>query len=231
MLLRMAGGPSPGHLLLAEADNALDTLPDPAANEKIPEAAHPGRLGSRGVAVRFTETELGGVWLIEPVPNIDDRGSFTRTFCEKEMADCGLATRFVQHSQSHSVRKGTLRGMHFQKDPYGEVKIVSCIRGAIYDVVIDLRPTSPTRHKWTAYELTAGNKRQLYIPAGFAHGFQTLTEHAEVSYLISQFYTPHASMGVRYDDPAFAIDWPMEPSAMSERDSNWPHLDAAVVAE
>jgi dTDP-4-dehydrorhamnose 3,5-epimerase len=185
-----------------------------------------GGLGQGVVTVRFTETELGGAWLIEPVPNIDDRGSFARTFCEKEMADCGLATRFVQHSQSHSVLKGTLRGLHFQKDPYGEVKIVSCIRGAIYDVIVDLRPGSPTRYRWAAYELTPGNKKQLYIPAGFAHGFQTLTEHAEVSYLISQFYVPQASTGLRYDDPAFAIDWPMHPSVLSERDRNWPRLNA-----
>jgi dTDP-4-dehydrorhamnose 3,5-epimerase len=180
--------------------------------------------------MRFTETELGGAWLIEPMPMVDERGSFTRTFCEKEMADRGLATRYVQHSQSHSFRKGTLRGMHFQKDPYGEIKIVSCIRGAIYDVVVDLRPTSPTRHKWAAYELTPDNKRQLYIPAGFAHGFQTLTEHAEVSYLISQFYTPHASTGVRFDDPALGIEWPMEPSVLSERDSSWVRLNAALDA-
>jgi len=187
-----------------------------------------GGWGQGVVTVRFTETELSGVWLIEPMPNIDDRGSFTRTFCEKEMADCGLATRFVQHSQSHSVHKGTLRGMHFQKEPYGEVKIVSCIRGAIYDVVVDLRPTSPTRHRWKAFELTASNKSQIYIPPGFAHGLQTLTDHAEVSYLISQFYVPQASTGVRYDDPAFAIDWPMEPSVLSERDRTWPRLDAAL---
>jgi dTDP-4-dehydrorhamnose 3,5-epimerase len=178
--------------------------------------------------MRFTETELEGVWLIEPVPNLDERGSFTRIFCEKEMADRGLESRFVQHSQSHSVRKGTLRGLHFQEHPYGEVKIVSCIRGAIHDVVVDLRPTSPTRYKWTAYELTPGNKRRLYIPAGFAHGFQTLAEDSEVSYLISQFYAPRASTGVRYNDPAFAVDWPLEPVAVSDKDRAWPLLGECV---
>jgi dTDP-4-dehydrorhamnose 3,5-epimerase len=178
--------------------------------------------------MRFTETELKGAWLIEPTPTWDDRGSFTRTFCEKEFADCSLATRFVQHSHSHSVRKGTLRGMHFQEAPFGEVKLVSCIQGAMFDVIIDLRSGSPTRHKWLGFELTPGNQHQLYIPAGFAHGFQTLTDDTIVSYLISQFYTPHASYGVRYDDPVFAIDWPMQPAAMSEKDRSWPLLGERV---
>ncbi|RVA36664.1 dTDP-4-dehydrorhamnose 3,5-epimerase [Mesorhizobium sp. M7A.F.Ca.US.001.01.1.1] len=174
--------------------------------------------------MQFTETELKGVWLIEPTPVVDDRGSFTRLFCEKEMADCGLATRFVQHSRAHSVKKGTLRGLHFQDDPYAEVKLVSCVRGAIFDVVVDLRPNSPTRHCWLGFELTPENMRQVYIPAGFAHGLQTLTDDAEVSYLISQFYTPHASTGARYNDPAFSIAWPLMPTAMSERDRTWPLL-------
>jgi dTDP-4-dehydrorhamnose 3,5-epimerase len=178
--------------------------------------------------VQFTETELSGVWLIEPRPILDDRGSFTRTFCEKELADCGLATRFVQHSRSHSAQKGTLRGMHYQQEPYGEVKIVSCIGGAIFDVVIDLRPDSPTRHRWICFELTPQNMRQVYIPAGFAHGFQTLTDNAEVSYLISQFYTPHASTGVRYNDPALSINWPLMPTAISNKDRAWPLLAKPV---
>jgi dTDP-4-dehydrorhamnose 3,5-epimerase len=174
--------------------------------------------------MRFTETELGGAWLIEPTPVWDDRGSFARTFCEKEFAGCGLVNRFVQHSRSHSVLKGTLRGMHFQEAPFGEVKLVSCLHGAIFDVIIDLRPGSPTRHRWTAFELTPENQRQLYIPQGFAHGFQTLTDDAVVFYLISQFYAPQASVGVRYNDPVFAIDWPLEPTATSERDRTWPLL-------
>ena len=178
--------------------------------------------------MQFTETELKGVWLIEPTPIIDDRGSFTRLFCEKEMADCGLATRFVQHSRAHSVKKGTLRGLHYQEDPYAEVKLVSCVRGAIFDVVVDMRPDSPTRYKWLGFELTPANMRQVYIPAGFAHGLQTLTDDTEVSYLISQFYTPHASTGVRYNDPALSINWPSMPTAMSERDMNWPLLKKLV---
>jgi dTDP-4-dehydrorhamnose 3,5-epimerase len=174
--------------------------------------------------MRFTETELKGVWLIEPTPVVDDRGSFTRLFCEKEMADCGLATRFVQHSRAHSVKKGTLRGLHFQNDPYAEVKLVSCVHGAIFDVVVDLRPNSSTRYSWLGFELTPQNMRQVYIPAGFAHGLQTLTDDAEVSYLISQFYTPQVSAGARYNDPAFSIAWPLMPTAMSERDRTWPLL-------
>jgi len=172
--------------------------------------------------MQFTETELKGVWLIEPTPVVDDRGSFTRLFCEKEMADCGLATRFVQHSRAHSVKRGTLRGLHFQEDPYAEVKLVSCVRGAIFDVVVDMRANSPTRHQWLGFELTPANMRQVYIPAGFAHGLQTLMDDTEVSYLISQFYTPHASTGVPYNDPAFSINGPLMPTAMSERDMTWP---------
>ncbi|MBZ9748358.1 dTDP-4-dehydrorhamnose 3,5-epimerase [Mesorhizobium sp. CO1-1-7] len=172
--------------------------------------------------MQFTETELQGVWVIEPTPMLDDRGSFTRLFCEKEMADCGLATRFVQHSRAHSIKKGTLRGLHYQEEPYAEVKLVSCVRGAIFDVVVDLRPNSQTRYKWLGFELTSENMKQLYIPAGFAHGLQTLTDGTEVSYLISQFYTPNASTGVLYNDPTFSIAWPLMPTAMSERDKSWP---------
>jgi dTDP-4-dehydrorhamnose 3,5-epimerase len=172
--------------------------------------------------MQFTETELTGVWVIDPMPVVDSRGSFARVFCEREMADHGLATRFVQHSRSQSVRKGTLRGLHFQEQPYTEVKLVTCVRGAIFDVVVDLRPDSPTRHRWLSVELTPGNMKQVYIPAGFAHGFQTLTDHVEISYMISQFYKPDASMGVRHDDPCFSIDWPMTPTVMSERDRTWP---------
>ena len=181
--------------------------------------------------MQFAETELKGVWLIEPTPVVDDRGSFTRLFCEKEMADCGLATRFVQHSRAHSVKKGTLRGLHFQEDPYAEVKLVSCVRGAIYDVVVDMRANSPTRYHWLGFELTPANMRQVYIPAGFAHGLQTLTDDTEVSNLISKFYTPHASTGVRYNDPAFSINWPLMPTAMSERDSTWPLVKQRTAIE
>lgn len=172
--------------------------------------------------MQFTETELAGVLVIVPTPVTDVRGSFTRMFCEKEMAGRGLATRFVQHSRSQSVKQGTLRGLHFQEQPYTEVKLVSCVRGAIFDVVVDLRPDSPTRHRWLSFELTPENMKQVYIPAGFAHGVQALTDGVEVSYMISEFYTPQASTGVRYDDPLFSINWPLMPTAMSERDRTWP---------
>lgn len=172
--------------------------------------------------MRFTETDLAGAWLIEPEPARDARGYFMRTFCEQAFAEHGLEIRFVQHSTSCTVAKNALRGMHFQNAPHEEVKVVTCLRGAIYDVIIDLRPQSKTYKKWVGFELSETNQRRFYIPKGFAHGFQTLSENAEVSYLISAFYTPGASSGVRWNDAAFGIDWPSEPSVMSEKDLGWP---------
>lgn len=179
-------------------------------------------------AMRFKETSLKGVWIIEPTPVIDDRGSLTRMFCEKEMAACGLATRFVQHSRVQSPKKGTLRGMHYQEEPYGEVKLISCVRGAVFDVVVDLRPNSPTRNRWLGFELTPENMRQVYVPPGFGHGVQSLTDDTEVHYLMSQFYTPNAATGVRYDDPLFRINWPLLPTVISQRDKSWPLLRKLV---
>jgi len=172
--------------------------------------------------MRFHETELAGAWLIEPMPAYDDRGFFARTFCAREYAEHGLATSFVQNSTSHSVASGTLRGMHFQRAPHGEVKVVSCLKGALWDVIIDLRPESPSYRHWQGFELSAANRRQLYVPDGLAHGFQTLRDDTEAGYLISAFYVPGAAAGVRYDDPAFAIDWPLPPTAISEKDRAWP---------
>jgi len=172
--------------------------------------------------MRFLETDLDQAWLIEPEPVGDQRGSFARTFCEREFAKKGLEIRFVQHSVSHSRTAGTLRGMHFQRPPHEEVKLVRCIRGAIYDVIIDLRADSPTRGQWTGFELTDSNMRQLYIPAGFAHGFQTLCDDTEINYLISAFYAPEAASGLRYNDPAFGIEWPLAVSVISEKDRAWP---------
>jgi dTDP-4-dehydrorhamnose 3,5-epimerase len=174
--------------------------------------------------MRFTETALSGAWLIEPTPVWDDRGSFQRTFSEKEFAGYGLVTSFVQHSHSHSVLKGTLHGLHFQEAPFGEVKVVSCTQGAIFDVIVDFRPGSPTRYRWLAFELTPGNQKQVYVPHGFAHGYQTLADDTVVSYLVSQFNTPHAFRGIRYNDPALAIEWPLEATAISEKDRTWPLL-------
>lgn len=172
--------------------------------------------------MRFLETKLCGAWLIEAEPVYDERGFFARTFCAREYATRGLTTRFVQNSTSHSKLRGTLRGMHFQRAPHGEVKVVSCLKGAIWDVIIDLRPGSSSYRQWQGFELTAQNRRQLYVPEGFAHGFQTLCDDTEVGYLISAFYAPEAACGVRYDDPAFAIEWPLPVTAISEKDLSWP---------
>jgi dTDP-4-dehydrorhamnose 3,5-epimerase len=170
----------------------------------------------------FTKTGLEGAWLVEPTPARDERGWFARTFCEKEFGAQGLETRFVQHSTSQNVSKGTLRGMHFQTAPHAEAKLVRCLRGAIWDVIIDLNVDSPTYRQWRGFELTADNVNQLYIPKGFAHGFQTLEDGCEIGYLISEFYAPGASTGVRWDDPVFAIQWPLPVSVMSDKDRGWP---------
>jgi dTDP-4-dehydrorhamnose 3,5-epimerase len=176
--------------------------------------------------MRFDQTNLTGAWLIEPVPVGDERGSFARTFCKREFAAHGLETEFVQHSTSCNVRSGTLRGLHFQRAPHGEAKLVTCLKGGIFDVVVDLRLDSPSRGRWQGFELTAENRRQLYIPQGFAHGFQTLCDDSEVGYLISAYYVAEASTGVRFDDPAFAIEWPRPPTVMSEKDRAWPDFVA-----
>ena len=172
--------------------------------------------------MRFRETALRGAWLIESVPVWDERGFFSRVFCTREFCEEGLETRFEQHSISYSRIRGTLRGLHFQKEPHAEVKIVSCLRGAVWDVIVDLRTDSPTFGQWRGFELTAKNRCQLYIPAGFAHGFQSLGNDVEVSYLISAFYVPAAAAGCRYDDPTFGITWPLPPTAMSDKDRSWP---------
>ena len=175
----------------------------------------------------FTKTRLDGAWLIEPEPIRDSRGWFARTFCEREFGEHGLETRFVQHSTSQNVSRGTLRGMHFQTAPHAEVKLVHCLKGAIYDVIIDLNPGSPTYRQWQSFELSAANMRQLYIPKGFAHGFQTLEDASEIGYLISEFYAPDASTGVRWDDPTFAIQWPLPVTVMSDKDKAWPDFKPA----
>ena len=172
--------------------------------------------------MKFIESKLSDVLMIEPDPFMDERGFFTRVFCEKEFAAQGLETRFVQHSISGNAKAGTFRGMHFQTGPHAEVKVVGCQAGAIYDILLDLRPDSPTFAKWEAFELTAMNKRQVYIPKGVAHGFQTLVDQSEVHYLISEFYAPEASSGVRYDDPEFRITLPLPVSTISEKDLSWP---------
>jgi dTDP-4-dehydrorhamnose 3,5-epimerase len=175
--------------------------------------------------MRFESTDLAGVWLVDLEPRQDSRGYFARTFCVDEFRAHGLETSFPQHSFSHSFQKGTVRGMHFQREPHGEVKLVRCLSGAIWDVVIDLRPVSATFRQWRGFELSGENGRQLYIPKGFAHGFQTLSENTEVNYLISEFYAPDASSGVRHDDPAFGVRWPLPVTTIAEKDLHWPGFE------
>lgn len=169
----------------------------------------------------FQRTQLDDVWLIEPVSHQDSRGSFARTWCRDELAAQGLDIEIAQESVSYNRRRGTLRGMHFQCAPHRETKIVRCIQGAIWDVVVDLRPGSATHLRWAAFELTSDNMVAVYVPKGFAHGFQTLTDDARVSYRISTPYAPDAARGYRFDDPAFGITWPEPISEISDRDREW----------
>ena len=174
--------------------------------------------------MRFLETGLAGAWLIEPEPAEDERGLFARTYCERELAGRGIRARFVQCSTSFNRRANTLRGMHYQAEPAAEEKIVRCTRGAIHDVIADLRAGSPTRLKWFAAELTADNRRALYVPRGFAHGFKTLADASEIFYQISEFYDPAAARGVRWNDPALGIRWPGGEPILSERDRGYPDI-------
>lgn len=172
--------------------------------------------------MRFTPTKLAGVVLVEPERHADDRGFFARTYCEDELRAHDLNPRISQCSISYNTASGTLRGMHYQVEPYGEVKLVRCTMGAIYDVVIDLRRDSETYCQWLAAELTAENRRMLYIPEGFAHGFLTLAEGSEVFYQISEPFRPEAGAGVRWNDPAFGVEWPSEPRVIANRDATYP---------
>jgi dTDP-4-dehydrorhamnose 3,5-epimerase len=172
--------------------------------------------------MQFQKTTLDGAWLIQLDPARDNRGFFARTFCVEEFSAHGLETNFRQHSISYSKSKGTLRGMHYQRKPHSEVKLLRCLKGTIWDVIIDIRPNSPTFRCWQGFELSDGNRHQLYIPKGFAHGFQTLTENVEVGYLISESYTPAAACGIRHNDPNFSLTWPLPISDISEKDGSWP---------
>lgn len=178
--------------------------------------------------MKFIETKLKGAYIIELEHLEDNRGFFARTFCQKEFEKHDLNPHIVQCNISFNKKKGTLRGMHYQVKPYEEVKIVSCIRGAIYDVIIDLRKKSSTYCKWLATELTAENYRMVYIPEGFAHGFQTLKDNTVVFYQMSEFYHPECARGVRWDDPAFGIGWPLTKKNISEKDMNYPFIMGKV---
>ena len=172
--------------------------------------------------MKFLETALQGVWLIEFEPVFDERGFFARTWCREEFLQHGLNPNLAQCSLSFNKHRGTLRGMHYQCEPHQEAKLVRCCSGAIYDVVLDLRPASSTRGKWFAAELTPANHKMLYVPEGCAHGFQNLKDESTVFYQISEAYHPESACGVRWNDPAFAIQWPVSDPIMSERDRSFP---------
>jgi dTDP-4-dehydrorhamnose 3,5-epimerase len=181
--------------------------------------------------MKFVETELKGAFIIEPDRLEDERGFFARVFCEEEFAAHGLETHFVQCSISFNHRKGTLRGMHYQAPPHEETKIVRCSGGLIYDVIVDLREDSGTYRKWVGIELSATNHRMVYVPAGFAHGFQTLEDNCEVHYQISVEYNPASSRGLHYADHELAIAWPLPVKVISERDRSFPSTRSVLLSK
>jgi dTDP-4-dehydrorhamnose 3,5-epimerase len=173
----------------------------------------------------FTESPLPGAFVLDLERLSDERGFFARSYCAEEFAARGLGPELRQCSVSYNARRGTLRGMHYQCAPHEEHKLVRCTAGAIFDVIIDIRGSSPTYGRWFGEQLTADNRRSLFIPPGFAHGFVTLSDHAEVYYMISVAHAPQSSRGLRWNDPAFAIDWPLPPAVISARDAAYPLLD------
>jgi dTDP-4-dehydrorhamnose 3,5-epimerase len=175
--------------------------------------------------VIFTPAPLDGAYVVELESREDARGLFARTWCQRELAARGLDTRIAQCSTSFNKTRGTLRGMHFQAAPLGETKLVRCTRGSMFDVIVDLRPDSPTFTRWFGTVLSADNRKTMYVPAGFAHGFQTLEDDTDVFYQISEFYSPDHSRGVRWDDPAFGIVWPADERTIVERDRGYPDFN------
>ncbi|MBA3454735.1 MAG: dTDP-4-dehydrorhamnose 3,5-epimerase [Deltaproteobacteria bacterium] len=175
--------------------------------------------------MKFIPVPLAGAFVLEVERHDDERGGFGRTYCARELAAQGLDPRIAQCSMSWNTSRGTLRGMHYQASPHEEAKTVRVVAGAIFDVMVDLRPGSPTRGQWFGAELSASNHRALYIPAGFAHGFLTMSDQSVVHYQISDFYVPEASRGFRWDDPSVAIAWPFPPTCISDRDRALPGLD------
>ena len=180
--------------------------------------------------MKFLPTPLAGAYLIELEQLDDERGFFARSFCQNEFKAHGLDPVVAQCNVSFNRKRGTLRGLHYQAAPHAEAKLVRCTRGAVWDVIVDLRKGSLTVRQWHAAELTADNRRALYIPAGFAHGFQTLADDSEVLYQMSEFYHPESARGVRWDDPTLAIRWPLKEPVMSPRDREFPALDASLLA-
>jgi dTDP-4-dehydrorhamnose 3,5-epimerase len=174
----------------------------------------------------FTEAKLKGAFIVEPEKMEDDRGFFARSWCTREFESHGLSPRLAQCSISFNKQKGTLRGMHYQVLPYAEAKLVRCTSGSVYDAIIDLRPESLTFRQYFGLTLTADNHRMLYVPEGFAHGFLTLEDNTEVFYQISECYSPECGRGIRWNDPAFSIEWPIRPRMMSDRDRNCPDFSS-----
>ncbi len=179
--------------------------------------------------MKFIRAPIGGVYVLELEHKRDERGFFSRLWCARELAEHGLNPTVAQVNVAHNARRGTIRGMHYQVAPHEEAKLITCTRGAIFDVALDLRPDSPTRLQWFGIELTADSGRMLYVPEGFAHGYQVLTDDSQVFYLSSEFYAPEAERGVRWDDPAFSIAWPItDDVVLSPKDASWEdHLISA----
>lgn len=175
--------------------------------------------------MRFAEGPIPGAWTIDPAPHADERGRFMRAWCADEFAAHGIAFTPLQANLGFSHRAGTLRGLHYQVAPHEEAKLVRCTRGRVFDVLVDLRPRSPTFGRWFGVELSAENGRMLFVPPLCAHGYQTLDDASEIYYMASAAYAPDAARGLRYDDPTAAIRWPLPPVALSEQDRTWPHLD------
>jgi dTDP-4-dehydrorhamnose 3,5-epimerase len=178
--------------------------------------------------MKFRPTPLLGAYTIELEERGDDRGFFARLFCDREFQAAGIPTPVVQINNAFSAKAGTLRGMHYQLPPSAEIKVVRCIRGAVFDVIVDLRPDSPTFTNWFGAELTAENRLMMFVPRGFAHGILTLTDNSEMLYLVSAFYDPKQERGVRFDDPRFGIVWPRALVEISEKDRTWPDFDPGV---
>lgn len=176
----------------------------------------------------FQETKLKGAFIVDLDRNEDERGFFARAFCAREFEEHELCPRMVQANLSYSETKGTLRGMHYQVAPASEPKFIRCVRGAVWDVIIDLRPDSPTYLEHVGVELSADNRRAIYVPDMFAHGNQSLTDGSELLYLMGEYFTPGCARGLRYDDPAFGIEWPLPVSVILEKDRSWPLFDRSV---
>ncbi|WP_347337443.1 dTDP-4-dehydrorhamnose 3,5-epimerase [Bradyrhizobium jicamae] len=184
-----------------------------------------GNNPRKALIVKFHPTPLHGAYTIELEKRGDDRGFFARFFCQKEFEAAGVPMSIVQINNSLSAKAGTLRGMHYQLAPAAEIKVVRCIRGALYDAIVDLRPDSPTFGKWFGVELTAENRTMIFVPQGFAHGLITLTDDTEAFYLVNAFYSPEHERGLRFDDPRFGIEWPRQPVEISDKDRSWPDFD------